>query len=167
MEYTYDDSRLQKLFSELSEKRRRLALRGAFRRVATKVRRQAVKNMQSSGLGNSKAVGKSIRTIVFKARLGFKVTVAPSKKGNKGMYRNRRGLLKPVAFWAEGGTAQRSTGRSLRQRLRGGGRKNRGKMPAFGFMSKTKNEVQSPITNMIKTEIVQNIERIAKKYGAS
>ena len=130
--------------------------------------------MDASGLGNARAVSRSIRKIAFQKRLGFKVTAAASKRGNKGMHRNRRGLLKPVAYWAESGTAERKTRpprRSKWARLtsRGSsrGQLNRGRMPAYGFMEAAKAKGEGPVTNMIKTEIVKNIERVHKKYVAN
>ena len=175
--FDYDDSRLQKMFAELSEKRQKAALRGGMRRAATLVHKEARSNLKSSGLGNANAVSKSIRKIVFKRRLGFKVTAAASKRGNKGMHRNRRGLLKPVAYWAESGTEgteprrTRAPRRSVWARLLGrrpapGGNLNRGRMPRYGFMEKTKSAVEGRATDMIKTELINNIERVHKKYAS-
>lgn len=44
----YDDTQLQKLFTEMDVKHRKRALKGAFRREANQVRRAAINNLRSS-----------------------------------------------------------------------------------------------------------------------
>lgn len=44
----YNDTQLQKLFTEMDVKHRKRALKGAFRREANQVRRTAINNLRSS-----------------------------------------------------------------------------------------------------------------------
>ena len=103
----YDDTQLQKLFTEMDVKHRKRALKGAFRREANQVRRTAINNLRSS-LHSNRDLEKGIRAIVFKKAAGFRVTIGTKKanrktgKGDKGMHINRQGLKKPVLIWAEG-----------------------------------------------------------------
>lgn len=61
----YDDTQLQKLFTEMDVKHRKRALKGAFRREANQVRRTAINNLRSS-LHSNRDLEKGIRAIVFK-----------------------------------------------------------------------------------------------------
>lgn len=162
---TYDDSNLRKLFEELEPKRRVQALKGGFRKAADFVRKTAISELRGSGINTSRGLEKGIRRIVYKKRLGFSVTVA-FKTGKKeaGFHTNRRGLRKPVLLWAEEGTAERYTNRGFSFSRRKG-KKYRGRMPKYGFMEKAKDKVESRVTEELRTGIVKNVERIAKKYG--
>ena len=97
----YNDTQLQKLFTEMDVKHRKRALKGAFRREANQVRRTAINNLRSS-LHSNRDLEKGIRAIVFKKAAGFRVTIGTKKanpktgKGEKGMHINRQGLKKPV-----------------------------------------------------------------------
>lgn len=172
----YDDSRLQQLFAELDPRRRKQAIRGAIRKEATRVRKIAINNLRSSGINSSKDLEKGIRQIVFKEKaVGFRLTVGTKKankqgKGEAGFHTNRKGLKKPVLIWAEDGTKDRKTkGSGLMGflGLRSGKRASHrtGKMRRYGFMSKTLGEVKGSVTSNIKTNVVESIHKISKKYG--
>lgn len=162
---TYDDSNLRKLFSELRPKRRRAALKGAMTRAATSVKKSAAANLKATGIHNAAALSRGISSSAFRRTLGFKVTVKSS--GNKGFHVNRRGLKKPVLRWAETGTKRRKTRRAVSFFCAGRWRqgRNRGSMPRFGFMEKTRDEVKGPITAQVQQAIVDNIQKTARKYG--
>ena len=78
----YDDTQLQKLFTEMDVKHRKRALKGAFRREANQVRRTAINNLRSS-LHSNRDLEKGIRAIVFKKAAGFRVTIGTKKANRK------------------------------------------------------------------------------------
>lgn len=167
MEFTYDDSNLERLFAELDPKQRLKALKGGFRRTANEVRKIAVGNLRASGLHSNRQLEKGIRALVFKRKAGFRVTIgtkAPTKKLNTrdkaAMHTNRRGKTKPILVWAEGGTAPR------RQKIRIGrwGRRT-GLMPRYAFMEKTLEEVRGSVTEKLHAQIRENVQKVALKYG--
>lgn len=171
----YDDSNLRKLFAAMKPEQRLKALKGAFRREASRVRRVAVNNLRSSLHGDAQ-LEKGIRAIVFKRKAGFRVTIGTKRankkgKGERGYYisRSRRGKPgatgKPVLIWAEEGTDSRRTKSKTRvfTRLRKG--HSTGRMKRYGFMRKTLSEVQDGVTVSLQNEIIDNVQKTAKKYG--
>lgn len=169
-EIDYDDRNLQQLFAELEPKRRLQAIKGGFRREANQVRKTAINNLRSS-LHSNKDLEKGVRTIVFKRRAGFRVTVGTKRagkngKGEAGFHTNRQGLKKPVLIWAEDGTQERKTkgnGGKRAMRLRSAHRT--GRMKRYGFLTQTLNGVRDTVTNNIHNMVIENVEQVAKKYG--
>lgn len=165
---TYDDRNLQMLFEELSEKNRKKSLRQAFRKAASYVRKTAVRNLKGSGLRTDRDLTKGIRPIVYKEKLGFRVTIGTKRankngKGEAGFHTNRRGLKKPVLIWGEEGTTDRYTKtRAFYKKKKG---HFTGKMESYGFMRKTKDEVKDEVTNQLHDSIVEKITKTARKYG--
>lgn len=169
MEMTVDTRRLWEMLQELEPKRQAQALRGGIRRAASEVRRAAVRNLKGSGLNAPAEVQKGIRTVVYKRIAGFKVTVGTKKRratsyagmsrgeANKAKARNR---LPIVPLWAEGGTVERRTGGGWFSRG-----KRRGRMPAYGFMEKTKRETGDSVAATIGRNMESNIEKTVRKYG--
>lgn len=166
----YEDGNLQRLFAELEPRRRTQALKGGFRKAAGHVRKKAVGNLRQA-IHTDKDLEKGVRAIVFRQTAGFRVTIGTKKsgrngKGEAGMHTNRRGLKKPVLIWAEEGTKTRTT-------KSGGGKRaaryraahSTGSMPRYGFMAKTRDEVSGTVTEELRRDIADNVERIAKKYG--
>lgn len=175
---SYDDSNLRKLFAAMSPENRRKALKGAFRRTATYVRKAAESNLRSSGIANAGELRRGIWQMVFRREAGFRVSVASKRvnkdgKGGRGMHLNRRGLSKPVLRWAETGTGERRTKNRKKAKVRGKRRwkfaagAGRGKMPRYGFMSATKSQVEDGVTQMLRREVTDSVKKIAKKYGCS
>lgn len=172
MEITYDDSNLQKLFAELEPKRRVQALRGAFRKEGNALRKAAIANLRQS-IRSDKEMEKGVRTIVFRKKGGFRVTVgtkAASKKtgkGEAGYHVNRRGQKKPVLIWAELGTKRRSTKTRTKIFTRKRRSHNTGQMQAYAFMGKARDRMAPTVTENIRRAFVNNIQRLAKKYGCN
>ena len=170
MAHQYDDTQLQKLFTEMDVKHRKRALKGAFRREANQVRRTAINNLRSS-LHSNRDLEKGIRAIVFKKAAGFRVTIGTKKanrktgKGEKGMHINRQGLKKPVLIWAEGGTEQRKTKTKTRVFVRERRGHNPGRMKRYGFMRKTQTDVRDKVTADLRNEIVESVTKTANQYG--
>lgn len=166
----YNDTNLQRLFTELEPKRRSQALRGGFRKAANDVRKKAVANLRSS-IHTDKDLEKGIRALVFKRSAGFRVTIGTKKagkngKGESGMHVNRQGLKKPVLIWAELGTKERSTkngGGKRATRYRAAHRT--GSMRQYGFMAKTREQVRDTVTADLHTQVADNVKRVAEKYG--
>lgn len=172
MATTYDDTRLQQLFAELEPKRRVQALKGGFRKEAARVRKTAVNNLRSSGIKSSKDLEQGIRSVVFKRTAGFRITVGTKSgkggKGEAGYHTNRQGLKKPILLWAEMGTDERRTKpkkgtRRRANRLRGA--HSTGRMPRYGFMEHTLNGVRDTVTAEVHDMVIENVQKIARKYG--
>ena len=173
VDFEYDDRQLQQLFVELEPRRRKQALKGAFRKEANRVRKTAINNLRASGINTSRDLEKGIRAVVFKKTAGFRVTVGTKKankagKGERGYHLNRFGLKKPVLIWAEEGTEMRKT-KSKRGSRRRAARKraahSTGRMRRYGYMSKTLRDVKDGVTDDLHKEVVNNVIRISKKYG--
>lgn len=159
---TYDDSNLNRLWAELDPKHRKKALKGALRRCANMVRKEAGKQAQAQFSKANKNLGKTVLAAVYRERaVGFKVYVSP--KARKAMYTNRRGLEKPVLFWAATGTKQRKTrGRGWVLKSKG---INRGVMKPYSFLKDADRIAGPRAINSLKTNIVESITKTAKKYG--
>lgn len=166
----YDDRNLQRLFAEMDVKRRVQALRGAFRREANQVRKTAINNLRGS-IRSDRNLERGIRAMVFKRKAGFRVTVGTKKAGKSGreygFHTNRRGLKKPVLIWAEAGTERRytKTRSKIFRRLRKG--HYTGRMRRYGFMRTTLQQVRGTVTEDLRKEIIDNVTRVAKKYGCN
>ena len=186
---TYDDSNLFRLFEELDPKARKKAIRSALRSTATKVRKEAVRNLKSSvgtngkRLSDSTGLSKGIRRLIYKDKLGFRVTIG-TKGGKKpsGFHKTRayrraaargasadrlRSMEKPVLLWAENGTRLRKTKTQTRIFRRSRSGHSTGQMPRYGFMEKTKTDMTPKVTEELRASIVRSIEKAAKKYGCT
>lgn len=169
-EIDYDDRNLQQLFAELEPKRRLQAIKGGFRREANQVRKTAINNLRSS-LHSNKDLEKGVRTIVFKRKAGFRVTVGTKRagkngKGEAGFHTNQQGLKKPVLIWAEDGTQERKTkGNGGKRAMRMRSAHRTGRMKRYGFLTQTLNGVRDTVTNNIHNMVIENVEQVAKKYG--
>lgn len=156
---TYDDRGLMQLWAELDPKHRKKAIRGALRKEANRVRKVARQELASAMGARGAAVGKGIQTIIYaKNSLGFRVTAQPH--GKKYMHMNRFGKLKPVAFWANVGTAKRHT-RQRAGRMAG----YRGSFKGFAYMKSTAQRVDASVAQNLKDAIVDKVKSTAKKYG--
>lgn len=167
----YNDEKLQRLFAELEPKRRLQALKGGFRREANQVRKTAINNLRSS-IRSDKDLEKGVRSVVFKRKAGFRVTIGTKRgkngKGEAGFHTNRQGLKKPVLIWAEQGTAERKTKSNGGKRaLRKRSAHRTGRMKRYGFMLQTLNSVRNTVTENIRKMVAENVEKVANKYGCS
>ncbi|MBD5370468.1 MAG: hypothetical protein HDR80_04870 [Bacteroides sp.] len=171
----YDDSNLLRLWEELDPKVRLRALRGAFRREASKVRREAIGQIRTS-IRSSRQLEKGVRAMVFKKKAaGFRVTVGTKRanrrtgKGARGYHRNRRGQEIPILVWADAGTVERTARKRHRVPLRTPDRwattRNRGRMRTYGFMRQTLDRTRGQVTEDLRRELADNIIKTAKKYG--
>lgn len=167
----YDDSNLKMLFKELSHKERVKALRGAFRKEGNSFKRAAVNHLRSS-IRSSKDLEKGIRVIVFKKKAGFRVTVGTKKgkdgKTSKGYHTNRYGKDMPILIWAEEGTKSRYRRSRRRRSLFGkktGNRFYTGKLKAYKFMGKARDEKSGQITENIHRNFREYVLKAAKKHG--
>ncbi len=168
----YNDENLQRLFAELEPKRRLQAIKGGFRREANQVRKTAINNLRSS-IQSNKDLEKGVRTVLFKRKAGFRVTVGTKRtgkngKGEAGFHTNRQGLKKPILIWAEEGTEERKTKpkqgtRRRAARLRTSHRT--GRMKRYGFMAQTLQSVRDTVTNNIHEMVTENVKKVAEKYG--
>lgn len=193
MEFEYDDRKLQELFRDMDEKHRLKALKGAFRTEGNKVRKIAARILRTKMKSNRKLEA-CIRVVVSKRKPQFTVTVSPKGRATrsgkygrgrqiKGYYTNHRGLPVPVLVWAELGTKPRYTkstegnrggwlpswirdpltGKRLRSHATN--KAYRGKMPAMGFMARTKVLAAPQVTDGLHEAVRAYTVKTAKKYG--
>ncbi|MDE6772068.1 MAG: hypothetical protein K2J49_05650 [Muribaculaceae bacterium] len=167
----YDIDNLQAFLNELSPKERTKLFKAGFRKAANKVRKVAVRNLRGSGIRSGKELEKGIRRVLYRKKSGFRVTVGSAGKGNSragdvqaAHHTNRRGKKKPILVWAEGGTARRFVKGSYHKGKRHRGHST-GKMPAYGYMKKTREEVLPTVEKEIKESIIETIHTKARKYG--
>ena len=168
----FDDRNLQQLFAEMEPKRRLQALRGGFRREANQVQKTAINNLRSR-IRFNKDLEQGVRAVVYKRSAGFRVTIGTKRtgkngKGEAGFHTNRQGLKKPVLIWAEAGTQERQTKPKQGTRRRAGRMREQhrtGRMKRYGFMEQTLNSVRDTVTADIHNLVLDNVEKIAKKYG--
>lgn len=164
MAFYYDDTRLMQMFSELEPKQRNRALRNGFRAAARTVRKLAIANLRASGLRSNRDVEKGIRCLVYRKVAGFRVTVGTKRSKRtdystmsageaKALRRKKR--LSVVPLWAETGTERRETKKGQR---RGGTRQ-------YDYMTKTKAAAASTVEPVLKQNIVDYVEKTARKYG--
>ncbi len=165
---TYDDRELQRMLNALEPRRRRQALKGGFSKAATRVRQTAVRHLRKSGLRQDKTFAKGIRRLVYRKTLGFRVTIGSKESRKKRLLARQNGEgkdKKHILLWAEGGTRERRTkARVFKRRRRS---HSTGRMPEYGFMKKTKEDVKDGITEYLQNDIRNSIRRIAKKYGCT
>ncbi|WP_278833279.1 hypothetical protein [Porphyromonas cangingivalis] len=161
MAVDYDDSKLSKLFYDMEPKRRLQAIKGAFRRVAGVVRKEALSNLRQD-IRSNRQLEKGLRAVVFKRVAGFKVTVGTNKKKNQGYYTNSRGQAnKPVLMWLEDGTADRKTRRHWRTKVS----RSTGKLKRYGYLKRAGDSTSNRVTNDLRQELTTNIVKTAEKYG--
>ena len=166
---TYDDANLQRLFAEMDVKQRMKSMKGAFRKEANRVKKAAINNLRGS-IRTDKDMEKGVRALVFARTAGFKVTIASKKTTKKsnveyGMHKNRQGLNKPVLIWAEEGTKNRKTKTATRIFTRSRKGHATGRMKRYGFMQQTQAQVRDIVTENLKNELTNNVQKIAEKYG--
>lgn len=169
IEYNIDN--LQGFLNALSPKERTKLFKAGIRKAANKMRKAAVQNLRDSGLRSNKDLEKGIRRVLYRKKAGFRVTIGSIGNVNwrKGevaaaYHTNSKGKKKPVLVWAEGGTDRRFVKDTYRK-----GKKVRGhstwKMPAYGFMKKTRDEELPTVDKELKESIIETIQKTAKKYG--
>ena len=168
------------VYKALDIKDQRKAMRSAMRREGNRLKKNAVSNLASSGIGQgtrrSLSSGIYVRTYPDRYGLGFMVSIKPHGR-RKGIHLNRQGKQKPVLMWAEDGTRQRHigrriasvfgksrfTGKKVRQYLRGGA--NRGKMQRYAFLAKTEQQTAGSVETNLFEGFQKNLERAARKQG--
>lgn len=150
------------LYTEMQPRQRMQALKGAFRRTSTKLRRATVEQLRADGPRTNGRLEKCVRRVLLNAKrgsAGFKVTLMGVRGRTTGFYRNRRGQLKPVLVFAEDGTAPRNTRKGKRARH------STGRLRRYGFLDKATKQLGPSIGDDVKNELKEQIKRIAAKYG--
>ena len=166
------------VWKALDPKTQRKAMKGAMRKEANNVKKAAQEAMESSGIGKGtkQALKKSIYSRVYPDRYGLGFMASTVGHGKRGIHTNRQGLQKPVAMWADEGTAQRRVGKrkkgwSIVTRT---GRKGRayersghstGRMPAYGFMKKADEQTAPGVEERLFQNLERNVEKAARKQG--
>lgn len=170
-----DAEKLTKAIMELEPKRRMQAMKGAFRKAANKVKKQAVGNLRQAKVRSDKSMEKGIRSAVWKKKAGFRVTIGTKKankrgKGASGWHTNRRGQTLPILIWMEKGakdegkkTRYTKTQTRIFKRKRKG--HSTGILKPRGFMEKTEKEMKDQITDELRLAMEDSIMKALKKYG--
>lgn len=177
IEFEYDDSELQKLFAAMSPEQRLKALKKSFSKEARRVRKVAVENLRLS-INSNKELEKGIRSIVFRKKAGFRITIGTKKansrgKGERGFYisRKRKGKKdrwgrdvtgKPVLIFAELGASDRSTKNHIWPRRKG---HSTGSLKGYLFMRKTQNQVKYEVTENVQRAFMQYIMKTSRQHG--
>lgn len=161
-------SKLHKLIKELDPEQYRKGLRATYRKVANKIRGDAVQSLNSKGFhvrGNKADWAKGIRPRVYSRSGGFMVTVKPRQKGNKSMHENRQGLLKPVLYWLDDGTAERRTKTQTKvfRRARRGHRT--GRIRAANILKPAEDKARGYVVPEIEKTLEKKLTQQAKKAG--
>jgi len=149
----YDDSNLRALLDtipvEKQEKATRNAIRNAMRRLATPIRRRVIEEAKTDGIemdGPLRLKTNSVRVVVYKKSVGFKVTIAPRRK---------KGGIKPVLPWLVIGTAERSSG--IRYT---------GRLSAHDFGERAYDGALGHTQYRLKEAIIEAAKKQAAKHGA-
>jgi len=186
----YDDTRLRQLYAQMDEKQRAKAMKGGFRTAANMLRRSSIASLRSD-IESNRELEKGVRALVFKQKMGFRVTVgtvirkAKTRQGwvgVKGFYKNKqywknpaRYSEKPVLIWAEDGTKERrlkggrgshKTKRGFRKRYLYNGA-YRGRMRPYQFLVEGQRGADSQINQTLQNGFRSSVERVAKKYGCT
>ena len=166
----FDADKRTKALMELDPKRRMRTMKGAFRRAANKVRKQAAGNLRRSGINTKTGLAKGIRSVVWKKKPGFRVTIGTKKanrngKGERGFHTNRQKLKKPILLWAETGTKERYTKSKTKFFVRKKKGHYTGRMKSTGFMDKTEADMKDRITDDLRQAMEESITKALKKYG--
>lgn len=167
------------VYAALDMAEQRKALRRAMGKEGARVRRVAVANLGSSGLGKGtyRPVDKGIYVRVYPPRYGTGFMVSTKPNGKKGIHVNRQLLKKPVLMWAEDGTAGRNvgrrkqsffgksrfTGKAIRHYVRGG--HSTGRMRSYGFMAKTERETGASVEGNLFAQFSSNLDKAARRRG--
>lgn len=174
---TADERNLFKLINELSPGVRAKAIRQALNRKSKEVRLKAVENMRTAKGGKKgvfepgEGMEKQVRRVIMKKKIGFTVTIGSNKGKNRPAFvyksngKKKRVGGPPVIIFAEGGTKARRTKTATKIWTRSRKGHATGQMPRFGFMEKTKKEMDKCVTEDLKNMIIDNIKKTAIKYG--
>lgn len=154
----YTGHEWEELLSRLNPRQLKKALRSAYRKVGTPLRKMAQASLLSRGpkdiQGNRRDWRTAIRFRGYPMGCGFMLTLRPH--GSKGFHTNRRGLQKPVLLFAEEGTQERRTRR---------GGFERGRMPAYGFMKAVEPELYDRAQRDLVPELDKALDKAAREAG--
>lgn len=171
----YTGAEWKELAQNFTSRQLRNTIKRAYRKQAKEAVEIAKRRLQTCGMnveGDQSDFAKGIRSHIYSRGGGFMVTVkarsSRSKKGEKGMHTNRRGLKKPVLMWAEEGTNKRKVGQTRfkigKKRLSFGG-KNRGSMPAYHFLDAATPEMFQKVETGLFPSVEEAVNKVAKKCG--
>lgn len=159
------------LLRQMTPRQIRNAVKRAYRAVSKEAVKVAQRNLAASGLKSSGGdLKKGIRSYAYSRGGGFLVTVKARAanrqgKGEKGMHTTRKGIKKPILTWAEEGTVERHTKSKTRWFTRTRKGHTTGKMPAYGFLSKSEPEMFSIVERGLTPEVEKAVEKVARKCG--
>lgn len=145
------------LASQLSDKSLGRGLTNALRKEARRVRKVAQKNLRSTQVRYTAALGRTISAGVRSDARGIFVSVRANKKSRQGMYLTRRGVYKPVLLFMADGTAERKTKKGRYTGLID-------KQTYGGFHEAAIDNEGPRISSNVYSELEKQIEKQARKY---
>lgn len=163
-QHPYEGKELYACLGAMSPRQLRPLLQQACRREGKKVKAIVIQKAAGTGLRHGAEVGRSVRVRIYPPRygIGFMLTAKSHNGGRnskgstaKGFHKNSRGLWKPVALWASGGTEDRYTGM----------RHFRGRMPVYPFMDTAEQPAVSLVEQDMNKEIIDAVARRLDKNG--
>lgn len=167
-------NRLNQLMQQLDPKSMQRVIRNILAREGRVIRRHAQQALRNDPKNVSHAVklGQNIRATNDKS--GMTVTVGVGAHGTRYMHKNRRGLLKPIAFWLNSGVTGRKTRQSQHRRKNKRGawgaphyRAGRytGKIEGLGFVEKGEATAMPEVYAHIDEWSETVVTRQAQKLG--
>lgn len=158
-----DDRQLTLLLRDLEPGQRLRSVRAGFRKGATAMRREVIRQLRSVRRSN-RTLEKGVRAIVYRKTAGFRVTVGTSGRGPgaKGYYwskGNRREV--PVLCWTDTGTDMRFTRGTARRCVHYTGRLE----PPGMIIDNAVKAKGDEVTRDVMDGIERSCLRAAMRYG--
>lgn len=160
MEAKMNTDGLRSLWHMLSEKERKKSLIGAARATGAVLLRAAQREVSKSNVKNADKLRTTVRCNVFKNKTGFKVCVSANPRFRRFMHTNRRGQMKPLAYWFNSGTEKRQTGR-----VGTGKRKphSTGSLRRYGFIANARTSIPEA-QEIFSAKVFEWVIRVAARH---
>ena len=139
-------------------------IRGCFRRLDPKERRYTVNEQQIKSRRRDRSAFAQCLTANARTKDGLNASTVIMDEFSQA----KDSELLTVLIWAEAGTQERQTKPKQGTRRRAGRMREQhrtGRMKRYGFMEQTLNSVRDTVTADIHNLVLDNVEKIAKKYG--
>lgn len=165
----YDDSQLQQMFAELTEKERARALRSAVLKGGNAVKRAAVGVLRSK-IHSSTSLERGVKVLAFKQKVGFRVTIGTPKGSRKpkrtttttDIKTGKKRTSKPAEDRSYILRIFEASSETERKHKSG---KSSGILKQIKFMEAGRDMANGQVNEEIQREFRLNIQRIAQKHG--
>lgn len=150
------DKRLRGFFENLEPRIQVRALKGSMRKQMSRVRRNAMARVRSSGLSHAPALARTMIGSVGRYGRYFKVSSGFKRKRGQGFYKSKRtGKAVPALLWQDLGTTKRRTKRGL----------NRGYIMGHNWIAPYRYREISESAENIYKDLQDNMLKVSKRYG--